>query len=122
MVDQSYRIVNLLSFDVIAFVVASQDVIEYFDESVSNFKNGVPLVLNMFKNISQSFINIDNLVSQGFLNSINKNFRDIIVVFNQTIFPNISENMKRIVAKYENYNFTNQNLKSLFKNSMDKLV
>ena len=31
MVDQSYRIVNLLSFDVIAFVVASQDVIEYFD-------------------------------------------------------------------------------------------
>jgi hypothetical protein len=38
------------------------------------------------------------------------------------MFPNITENMNYIISRFENYRFTNQNLKNLFNNSMVKLL
>lgn len=78
--------------------------------------------MNSFKSLCQSFIDISGFVNQRYLNNINYNFRNIIITLNNTMFPNITENMNYIISRFENYRFTNQNLKNLFNNSMVKLL
>jgi hypothetical protein len=82
MVIKSINIVDSLSFDIIAFVVAAKDVLQYFVNSLSNFKLGTQQILNSFKGLCQSFLDLNALVSQNYLNNIDANFKQILLSFN----------------------------------------
>lgn len=121
MVFTAIDIIDKLSYDVIAFVVAAKDVLQYFEETISNFKQGGQKIFNSFTSLCQSFIDVNALVRQQYLNNINRDFRNIIIVLNDTVFPNISQRMSEIVIKFEGYKFKSQYLGELFNNSMAKL-
>ena len=70
----------------------------------------------------KSFVDLDALVTQDYLNNINNNFRNIIVILNDTLFPNIQEKMISIQEDFENFRFKSKDMRKLFYKSMDVLV
>lgn len=121
MVVNSLLIIDQLSFDIIAFVVAAKDVLEYYEESMSSFQSGGQAILSSFRDLCQSFLEINIDVRQAHLNKINRQFRNIIVSLNDTMFPNSTQRMEQIIKKFEGYQFRSEQLKKLFINSMTQL-
>ena len=69
----------------------------------------------------QSFIDLDAFVSQDYLNNINNNFRSIITVLNETLFPDIEGTVEAIKEEFGDFQFQSSANQEIYLHAMDKL-
>lgn len=79
-------------------------------------------IKDQFFSLCEQFINLDRLVSQDFLEDLDRSFRGMLSTYNQTIFPNMTQGLKQIQDKFLGYKFNNEKMKNLFEGSMSTLM
>ena len=89
-------VVDILSYDIIIIIVAGKYINDYFSETIETFTNGTNAIESQFRVLCDSFIDLDALVTQDYLNNIDSNFREMVNVLNETIFPNVTLRLEQI--------------------------
>lgn len=112
------EVIEKLSFDIISVVVAAHKVVGYFEETMHEIERGSTVVKDKFVGLCNSFLALNDSVSQEYLNGINKSFKELLDVLNESIFPDISSKMAAIQQSFKTVNFQTSRFRLLFKNAM----